>query len=101
MLKQRAIVTVIGVPLVMAAIWFDRPIPWLTVLGVVWGGAAAYEFYHIITETKGLSPLTWFGVVWVGLMVMSPHFKYPPALGLLLATAVILPLVFSLWRKGK
>jgi phosphatidate cytidylyltransferase len=98
---RRLVVTLVGVPAVAAVVWFDRPIPWLTLLGVIWGMAAVFEFYRIVDRSKGVSPLTYFGMVWVALFIISPHIKYEPTISLLLTSAVILPLIFLLWRKGK
>ena len=36
-LKRRVITSVIGVPIVVAMVWFDQPIPWFTVLAAAWG----------------------------------------------------------------
>jgi len=65
------------------------------------------EFYQIVSRSKGLSPLTYFGLLWVLLFVISPHFNQVPRLNniqptaLLLTTAVMIPLIILLWRKGK
>ena len=95
------------VPIVAALVWFDQPIPWLTLLAAVWGAGAVHEFYGIIKHSKGLSPLTYFGVLWVVLFIISHHLSQIPnpynidPRYLLLTSAVILPLIILLWRRGK
>lgn len=105
--QKRVISSLIAIPIVAALIWFDTPIPWFTFLAAVWGAGAAYEFYNLVRKAKGLSPLTYFGLVWVVLIIISPHwsaltrFHNLQPESLLLAAAVILPLLISLARPGK
>ena len=99
MFLKRTITTVIGVPLVIALIWFGSP--WFTVLIAGWGLGGAFEFYSIIARTKGLAPLTYFGMLWVLLFIISPHFSDIQTVPLLLTSAVLLPLIILLWRKSK
>jgi phosphatidate cytidylyltransferase len=100
MFKKRTIVTIIGVPLVAAFIWFDKPIPWFTLLGIAWGVGAAYEFYRILS-LRGIAPLTYFGLLWVAIFMVTPHLTSPQTLPVLLTGMVVLPLIIMLWRKGK
>jgi phosphatidate cytidylyltransferase len=105
--RRRTITTIIGLPVVAALVWFDTPIPWFTLLAVGWGVGAVNEFYGIVKRSKGLHPLSYFGMLWTLLFIISPHFDLIPHLDnakpayLLLATAVIIPLVILLWRQGK
>ena len=102
--RNRALVCVIGIPILAALIWFS---PAFSVLVAAWGLGAAYEFYGLSQRYKGLRPLTVFGMLWVLLFILSPYFDKIPRLSniqpmpLLLVTAVILPLIILLWRKGK
>ena len=73
---DRLWVSVVAIPIVVALIWFGAP--WFTLLVVVWGMGGAYEFYHQVQHSKGLSPLTIFGMLWVGLLIASPHFSSVP-----------------------
>ncbi len=104
-LLQRTLASIIAIPVIVVAVWFGEP--WLTLLVAAWGVGAAWEFYHIIEKSKGLAPLTVFGMLWTLLFIISPHAaginifqKIQPA-SLLLTTAVIIPLIILLWRKGK
>ena len=104
-LRQRVVTSVIAIPIIAALIWFGAP--WFTLLGVGWGLGAVHEFYGIIKRARAISPLTWFGMGWVVLFIISPHFESIPHLAgvspvsLILTTGVILPLLFLLWRRGK
>ncbi len=104
-LVQRLVSSFIAIPIIAAAIWFGTP--WLTILAAGWGAGSVWEFYNIIKKSKGISPLTWFGVVWTILFIVSPHINSIPHLNnvsptsLFLVTAVIIPLLVFLWRPGK
>ncbi len=108
MLRKRVITALWVVPVVIAAIWFDAPLPWFTLLAVVWGALAVWELYRITGVTRNV-PLAVFGVIWTLLFLLMPH--YGSALGrvvgsplpLLLTSAVVLSLlllVFSPRREG-
>jgi phosphatidate cytidylyltransferase len=102
--RNRTITSVIAIPIMIVLMWFS---PTFTVLAAGWGAGAAYEFYGLLKRYKGLQPLTIFGMVWTVLFIVSPYFDKIPRPGnvqpipLLLATAVILPLIILLWRRGK
>jgi phosphatidate cytidylyltransferase len=111
MLKKRVITALCGIPLLVAAIWFDQPLPWFTIVVAIWGLLAVFEFYKMVAAAK-VPPLTYFGLIWTLLFILSPHFDYtnltpllltsavilPNLTPLLLTSAVILPLICRLWR---
>ena len=100
MLKKRVITALWGILLLIAAVWFDKPLPWFTILVAIWGILAVFEFYRLVTALK-VSPLTYFGLIWTLLFILSPHFDYDTLTPLLLTSAVILPLVWLLLRPQK
>ncbi len=100
MLKKRVITGLWGIPLLIAAVWFDKPLPWFTVLVAIWGVLAVFEFYKLAAGAK-LQPLTYFGLLWTLLFIISPHFQYGFTVPLLLTLAVILPLIWLLGRPKK
>ncbi len=95
MLKKRVITALWSIPLLIAAIWFDQPLPWFTVLVAIWGLLAVLEFYKL-ADTAKVPPLTYFGLVWTLLFILSPHFGYNFLTPLLLTSAVILSLIWLL-----
>ena len=104
--KKRTIISLVGVPVVGLLIWLGAP--WFTAFGVVWGVLAANEFFGIIRRSKGLAPLKYFGLIWVALFIISPHYLILPvrlnfllSVPFLLALGVVLSLVILLWRRGK
>jgi phosphatidate cytidylyltransferase len=99
--RKRTITTIIAVPIVVAFIWFDQPVPWFTLFAAGWGIGAAYEFYRLVARSGRAAPLTYFGLLWVTLFIVSPHLEYVNSVPLLLTGMVILPLVILLWRTGK
>jgi phosphatidate cytidylyltransferase len=100
MLKQRVITGLWGIPLLIAAVWFAQPLPWFTILVAIWGLLAVYEFYKLAAGAK-MPPLTYFGLIWTLLFIISPHCPYAFTLPLLLTSAVVLSLLCLLVRPQK
>ncbi|MFH1382808.1 MAG: CDP-archaeol synthase [Chloroflexota bacterium] len=103
MVKQRVVSALVALPIVVAAAWFGEP--WFTMLVVVCGVIAAAEFYRLVRATR-VSPLTYFGLAWTLLFIISrdtnvisitklnPSLLFP----FLLTSAIILPLIWLLVR---
>ena len=110
MLKKRIITALCGIPILIAAIWFDKPLPWFTVLLAIWGILAALEFYRLVAAAK-VPPLTYFGLVWTLLFILNgdatlrtilePYFDLNLIVPLLLTIAVVIPLMGLLLRPQK
>ena len=98
MLKKRVITAVCLLPVLVAAVWFDKPLPWLTILVAIWGVLAALEFYRVV-ETSQVLPLTGFGLIWTLLLIISPHCSWAYINPLLLTSAVVLPPIWLLARR--
>jgi phosphatidate cytidylyltransferase len=104
-LLRRVLSSVVAIPIIVVLVWFGAP--WFTILAAGWGGGAVYEFYGIIKRAKGIEPLTYFGVFWVLLIIISPHFNQIPHFNtispgsVLITSAIILSLLVFLWRRGK
>ncbi len=110
MLKKRVITALWGIPLLIALVWFDKPLPWFTVLVAIWGVLAVFEFYRLVAASK-VPPLTYFGLIWTLLFILSrnpdlraileAHFDLNLLTPLLLTSAVILSLIWLLRRPQK
>jgi len=101
MLKKRVITALWGIPLLVAAVWFDQPLPWFTILVAIWGLLAVFEFYKLGEKAK-LAPLTYFGLLWTLLFILNPQLNndyITPQI--LLASAVVLSLIWLLLRPQK
>jgi phosphatidate cytidylyltransferase len=102
MLKKRILTAVCLLPILIAAIWFDQPLPWLTIALALWGGLAALEFYKIIsTSNPKIVPFTAFGIIWTILFIFSPHLDYDYLISILLTIAIVIPPVWLLLRQNK
>ncbi|MFC1904485.1 phosphatidate cytidylyltransferase [Chloroflexota bacterium] len=99
-LKKRIITVLWGVPLLAAAVWFDKPLPWFGIFVAIWGVLAVHEFYRLVATSK-VPPLTYFGLIWTLLFILSPHFDHDVITPLLLTSAVILPLIWLMLRPKK
>jgi phosphatidate cytidylyltransferase len=105
MFLQRTITTLILVPLVIGLNYLGGF--WLAFGAGLWGACAAWEFYRIVSSR--MSPLKYFGVIWVLFFIVSPYltFRYQSVfdnvelLPLLLTSAVILPFIVILKRKNR
>ncbi|MBI4303094.1 MAG: phosphatidate cytidylyltransferase [Chloroflexi bacterium] len=102
MLKKRVITALCIIPILVAAVWFDTPLPWFTIFAAAWGFGAAYEFYKL-TSTKA-PILTWFGLIWTVLFLVSRNANLLSVLRLdpdsvtplLLTSGIVLSLVWLL-----
>jgi len=100
MLRKRIITALLGIPLLVAAVWFDTPLPWFSVLAAVWCLLAVFEFYRV-TPVTGVPLLTGFGLVFTLLFVLSPHFSDVFPLPELLTSAIVLSLIVLVFCRRK
>ncbi|TET16677.1 MAG: phosphatidate cytidylyltransferase [Dehalococcoidia bacterium] len=109
MLKERIITSVWFVSLLVIVVWFGGE-PGFTILMVIFGILAALEFYRMVAISKA-PPLTYFGLVWTALLILSRNSELLPALEsylkpvpvtpFLLTAAVVPPLLWLLSRRQK
>jgi len=102
MLKKRVITALWGIPLIIAAVWFDEPIPWFTVVAAIWGLLAVLEFYRMVGVFKIL-PLAIFGLAGTLLFILYPHCEYELVLPFLLTAMIALSLIMLVFlpkREG-
>jgi len=95
MLRHRILTAVVGLPLLIAIIWFGEP--WFTLLMAALAGLASWEFYRMAGSLK-IQPITYFGIAWVLLIVASPHCPYPATSPFLITSAIVISLVWLLFR---
>ncbi|MCL0091650.1 phosphatidate cytidylyltransferase [Dehalococcoidales bacterium] len=100
MLKKRVITALLAISFLSAAVWFDQPLPWFTIFIASWGLLAVFEFYKMVNTAK-VPPLTYFGLIWTLLFILSPHFNHNLLLPFLLTSAMILSLIWLLLRPKK
>ena len=100
MLKKRVITALWFIPLLIFTVWFNQPLPWFTVLVAIFGLLAAFEFYRMANLSQ-VAILTYFGLIWVLLFILSPHFGDSRVIPFLLTTAVVLPLIWLLLSSRK
>jgi phosphatidate cytidylyltransferase len=75
-LKQRLITAFALLPVVVLATWFDKPIPWLTLGGAIWGAFSLFEFFKLVkNHDQRVNPLTVAGIIWVAALIAGPHFS--------------------------
>ncbi|MCD6453197.1 MAG: phosphatidate cytidylyltransferase [Dehalococcoidales bacterium] len=109
MLKQRVLTSLWYVPLGIVVVWFGRG-PGFTILIAVLGILAAIEFYRMVANAKA-PPLTYFGIIWTALFILSrdsgllsqlaPHLNLSLVTPLLLTSAVVISLIGLLARQRR
>ncbi len=97
MLKKRLATALFGLPILSLFIWLGEP--YFTILASICGLLATFEFYRMVGRVR-VAPLTVFGLLWVVLLIISPHLKSDIALSSLLSSAVIGPLIWLLIPRG-
>ena len=100
MLRKRVVTALVGIPIVILAVWFDEPLPWLTILAALYGMLAVREFYRITGVAK-LRPLTLFGLVWTLLFIIQPHCPDSRSLPVILTSGVALSLILLVFLSRK
>jgi phosphatidate cytidylyltransferase len=98
MLRYRILTTVIGLPLLIAIIWFGEP--WFTLLIAAMAGLGSWEFYRMSGQLK-LQPITYLGMVWVLLIILSPHCPYNATTPFLITSAIVISLIWLLFRSPR
>ncbi|MFC2001918.1 phosphatidate cytidylyltransferase [Chloroflexota bacterium] len=98
MVKKRVITALCGIPLLVAVVWFDEPLPWFTIVIAIWGLLAAFEFYRMVAVSKVLS-LTILGLFWTLLFILHPHFNF--SVPLLLTSAIVLSMILLVLRSSR
>jgi phosphatidate cytidylyltransferase len=98
MLKHRVITGTVGVPLVILAIWFGDP--WFTILIAAAALAGTYEFYHMANFDRR-EPLLYLGLLWALALVLSPHYKNPDFLRIVITAATLISLIWLLLRPSE
>ena len=98
MLTQRIITAIIGLPLLIAAIWLGTP--WFTILVAAMAVLGSLEFYRM-SNLINVQPITYFGVAWVLLLVLSPYCPYSATTPFLITSATVISLIWILFRSPK
>ena len=100
MLKKRVVTALWGIPLLVIAVWFDEPLPWFTIFMAIWGLLTAYEFYRLVGVSQ-IPSLTFIGMLWTLLFILSPHCNYQFTVPFLLTSAIVLSLIWLVLRPQK
>jgi phosphatidate cytidylyltransferase len=109
MLSKRAITSIWYAAVISVIAWFGGE-PGFTALVAVLGVLAAFEFYRMVAASKS-PPLTYFGLVWTALFILSrspglldfteTHLSPELVTPLLLTSALVLSLIGILIRRQK
>ncbi|HUW45978.1 MAG TPA: phosphatidate cytidylyltransferase [Dehalococcoidia bacterium] len=100
MLKHRVITAAVGVPLIILAIWFGDPWPWFSLLIAAAALAGTYEFYHMANFDRR-EPLLYLGLLWALALVLSPHYRSPDVLPIVITATMLISLICLLCRPSR
>jgi phosphatidate cytidylyltransferase len=100
MLKYRVITGAVGVPLVILAIWFGDPWPWFTLLIAAAALAGTYEFYKMANFDRR-EPFLYLGLLCSLALVLSPHYRNPDVLPVVITATILISLIWLLCRPSK
>lgn len=95
MLKKRVITALWLIILVVAALWFDRPLPWFTILIAAWGVLAVLEVYRLMGVSR-IPVLLAIGIIWTAAFAITPYFSSTFYLSFLLTSIVIVSMIVLL-----
>jgi phosphatidate cytidylyltransferase len=98
MLRLRIITAAIGLPILVAAVWFGTP--WFTMLIAAMAAIGSLEFYKLGSQL-GLQPLAPFGVLWTILIIASQHSSSNVPEQLLVTSGIIIPAIYFLARRNR
>ncbi len=98
MLKHRVITAAVGVPLIILAIWFGDP--WITLFVAAAALAGTYEFYRM-ADSDRREPLLYLGLLWTLALVLSPHYRNPDLLPIVVTAAMLVSLICLLLRPSR
>jgi phosphatidate cytidylyltransferase len=100
MLKHRVITGAVGVPVVILAIWFGDPWPWFSLLIAAAALAGTYEFYSIANFDRR-EPLLYLGLLYSLALALSPHYRSPNVLPIVITTTMLVSLIYLLCRPSR
>jgi len=98
MLKHRVVTAAVGVPLIILAIWFGDP--WITLFIAAAALAGTYEFYRIANFDRR-EPLLYLGLLWTLALVLTPHYRNPDLLPIVVTAAMLVSLICVLLRASR
>jgi phosphatidate cytidylyltransferase len=99
-LKYRVITGVVGVPLVVLAIWFGDPWPWFSLLMAAVAAAGTYEFYRMASLDRR-EPLLYLGLLWALALLLSRQFGGSDVLSAVITAAILISLISLLVRPSR
>jgi phosphatidate cytidylyltransferase len=95
MLRKRIITAVLGLPLLIAAVWFGKP--WFTLFVIGAAILGVVEFYRLASAAN-TKPLIYFGAVWTILLLLTPYCPDARASTILVTAGIIISLIWILFR---
>jgi phosphatidate cytidylyltransferase len=95
-MRQRIIVGLLGIPLVLVPIWFGGP--WIALFLALVGIGGGIEFYRLM-QIGGYEPRRLLGLTWLTLLILSYWQPQLLPLSLIISTGMILTLIDAMHQK--
>lgn len=98
MLKYRVITAIVGLPLIILAIWFGGP--WFSLLIAAAALAGTYELYRM-ADFDRREPLLYLGLLWTLALVLRHHYNSHDVLPIVITATMLLSLICLLLRPSR
>ncbi|MBM3153808.1 MAG: phosphatidate cytidylyltransferase [Chloroflexi bacterium] len=98
MLRQRLFTAAVGLPIIIAAIWFGGL--WFTLFMIAVAVLGGFEFYRMASNIN-TRPLIYFGLVWIVLILICSHCTYELAIPSIITLGIAISLIWLIFRSPR
>ena len=102
MLKQRVLTAVVGLPIIILAIWLGNL--WFTILIAAVALGGTLEFYRLVNNAGKGHPLSYFGLLWAVALIFNPlvlHWESFDTLPITMTLGIVISLVLILFHSKR
>ncbi len=97
MLRERVLTAIIGLPLLIAAVWFGAP--WFSILIVAAVILGIIEFYRLVTLANS-KPFAFIGIAWSVLLLLTPYCPFVQCTSLVMTVGISISLFWLLAKSS-
>jgi phosphatidate cytidylyltransferase len=94
MLKKRVITSIIGIPVLVVAIWFEEFLPWFTMFVALLGVLASLEFSRLVNASRAQT-FAFYGACMTFFFILLRDVNILEIIDTAFSTAYILPLLLA------
>jgi phosphatidate cytidylyltransferase len=94
MLKKRVLTSLLGLPIIIAAVWFDTFLPWFTMLVSLLGVLTSLEFSRLLSASR-VQVFAFYGAVMTFIFILLRDTNLLDMINIAFDTSRILPLLLA------